>query len=193
MSIPEEKYQHLSDLELFQLYKISKDPVTIGLLYKRYLSMSLAIATKYLLDENRAKDAVMSVFEQLLNNAEGYQISNFKSWLYSVIKNYCFMELRKEKNRIMVSIDEKNTTKFMENNNLVHQSNEHYQELQYQGLEQAIELLNDEQRKCIELFYLQQKCYADIAELTGYSLNNVKSYIQNGKRNLKNKLQNFNG
>ncbi len=155
--------------------------------------MSLAIATKYLLDENRAKDAVMSVFEQLLNNAEGYQISNFKSWLYSVIKNYCFMELRKEKNRIMVSIDEKNTTKFMENNNLVHQSNEHYQELQYQGLEQAIELLNDEQRKCIELFYLQQKCYADIAELTGYSLNNVKSYIQNGKRNLKNKLQNFNG
>lgn len=103
------------------------------------------------------------------------------------------MELRKEKNRIMVSIDEKNTTKFMENNNLVHQSNEHYQELQYQGLEQAIELLNDEQRKCIELFYLQQKCYADIAELTGYSLNNVKSYIQNGKRNLKNKLQNFNG
>jgi RNA polymerase sigma-70 factor (ECF subfamily) len=35
------------------------------------------------------------------------------------------------------------------------------------------------------LFYLEQKCYKDIADLTGYDLNKVKSAIQNGKRNLK--------
>ncbi|HEY0653572.1 MAG TPA: sigma factor-like helix-turn-helix DNA-binding protein, partial [Chryseosolibacter sp.] len=52
-------------------------------------------------------------------------------------------------------------------------------------LEGCIETLPEEQRQCVKLFYLQKKCYKEITELTGFELNKVKSYIQNGKRNLK--------
>jgi RNA polymerase sigma-70 factor (ECF subfamily) len=52
-------------------------------------------------------------------------------------------------------------------------------------LEKCIETLGDEQKQCVKLFYLQEKCYKEITESTGFDMNKVKSYIQNGKRNLK--------
>ena len=58
-------------------------------------------------------------------------------------------------------------------------------EEQLTHLEEALQLLNEEQRLCLELFYLQQKSYQEVSELTGYDMKQVKSYIQNGKRNLK--------
>ena len=48
-----------------------------------------------------------------------------------------------------------------------------------------MELLNPEQKQTVELFYLQEKSYKEIVDQTGFSMNDVKSYIQNGKRNLK--------
>jgi RNA polymerase sigma-70 factor (ECF subfamily) len=52
-------------------------------------------------------------------------------------------------------------------------------------LEEALKQLGAEQRHCIELFYLGQKSYQQIMTETGLSFKQVKSFIQNGKRNLK--------
>ena len=49
----------------------------------------------------------------------------------------------------------------------------------------SLEELNPEQKQCLILFYLEKKSYQEISENTGFSLMQVKSYIQNGKRNLK--------
>jgi len=192
--LPEEKYLHLSDLELLQLYKLNGDAVIFGLLYKRHATMALGVANKYLQPEDDAKDAVMQVFEQLLQNINFHKIDNFKSWLYSVVKNFCLMKLRKEKNLTIVREEEgKNIFTVVEKEQLLHQDEVKLKENNLTNLEMAIETLNEEQKKCIELFYLQQKSYAEVVEITGYTLNNVKSFIQNGKRNLKLKMQSVYG
>ena len=194
MPLPEEKYLHLTDLELLQLYKLSGDAVIIGLLYKRHVAMALGVANKYLQPEDDAKDAVMQVFEQLLGSINNHKIDNFKSWLYSVVKNFCLMKLRKEKNLTIVREEEgKNIYGVMEMEQLLHQEEVTVKESNLSNLEMAIETLNIEQKKCVELFYLQQKSYIEVVEITGYSLNNVKSFIQNGKRNLKLKMQSVYG
>lgn len=194
MPLPEEKYLHLSDLELLQLYKLNGDAVIFGLLYKRHATMALGVANKYLQPEDDAKDAVMQVFEQLLQNINYHKIDNFKSWLYSVVKNFCLMKLRKEKNLTIVREEEgKNIFSVVEKEQLLHQDEVKLKENNLTNLEMAIETLNEEQKKCIELFYLQQKSYAEVVEITGYTLNNVKSFIQNGKRNLKLKMQSVYG
>lgn len=194
MPLPEEKYLHLSDLELLQLYKLNGDAIIFGLLYKRHATMALGVANKYLQPEDDAKDAVMQVFEQLLQNINYHKIDNFKSWLYSVVKNFCLMKLRKEKNLTIVREEEgKNIFSVVEKEQLLHQDEVKLKESNLTNLEMAIETLNEEQKKCIELFYLQQKSYAEVVEITGYTLNNVKSFIQNGKRNLKLKMQSVYG
>ena len=81
---------------------------------------------------------------------------------------------------------------FMETENGLHHSRVEEKEKQYTELEKAIEGLNDDQKKCITLFFLKEKSYVEIAEITGYSMNEVKSFIQNGKRNLKIKLEKTN-
>jgi RNA polymerase sigma-70 factor (ECF subfamily) len=192
--LPEEKYLHLNDLELLQLFKLNGDTVILGLLYKRHVTMALGVANKYLQPEDDAKDAVMQVFEQLLTTINNHKIDNFKSWLYSVVKNFCLMKLRKEKNLTLVREEEgKNIFSVMEKEQSLHQDEVKLKESNLSNLEIAIETLNAEQKKCIELFYLQQKSYAEVVEITGYSLNNVKSFIQNGKRNLKLKMQSVYG
>jgi RNA polymerase sigma-70 factor (ECF subfamily) len=136
----------------------------------------------------------MQVFEQLLQNISNHKIDNFKSWLYSVVKNFCLMKLRKEKNLTLVREEEgKNIFSVMEKEQLLHQEEVTLKESNLTNLEMAIETLNQDQKKCIELFYLQQKSYTEVAEITGYTLNNVKSFIQNGKRNLKLKMQSVYG
>jgi RNA polymerase sigma-70 factor (ECF subfamily) len=192
--LPEEKYLHLTDLELLQLYRLNGDAVIIGLLYKRHVTMALGVANKYLQPEDDAKDAVMQVFEQLLQHINQHKIDNFKSWLYSVVKNFCLMKLRKEKNLTIIREEEgKNIFSVVEKEQVLHQEEVKLKESNLSNLEIAIETLNEEQRKCIELFYLEQKSYAEVVEITGFSLNNVKSYIQNGKRNLKLKMQSVYG
>lgn len=194
MPLPEEKYLHLTDIELLQLFKLNGDAVIIGVLYKRHVAMALGVANKYLQPEDDAKDAVMQVFEQLLQNINYHKIDNFKSWLYSVVKNFCLMKLRREKNLTIVREEEgKNIYSVVEKDQVLHQEEGKQKESDLTNLEMAIQTLNEEQKKCIELFYLQQKSYAEVVEITGYSLNNVKSFIQNGKRNLKLKMQSVYG
>jgi DNA-directed RNA polymerase specialized sigma24 family protein len=42
-----------------------------------------------------------------------------------------------------------------------------------------------EQRQAVALFYIEGKCYNEISAITGIEWNKVRSYIQNGRRNLK--------
>jgi RNA polymerase sigma factor (sigma-70 family) len=192
LPLPEEKYKFATDLELLNIYKSNADNAIVGILYKRHLLMCLGVAMKYLNDQEKAKDAVMNVFEKLLSSLSNHTIDNFKSWLFTVVKNNCLMQLRKEKPNEHVNIDaEKNIYNSMEKENFLHQTAEDLAENKIQELEKAIGMLNDEQRICIDLFYLKDKSYAEVSQISGYDLNKVKSNIQNGKRNLKLKLQGY--
>ncbi len=176
----------LSDLELVALYAKTDDPDCVGILFERYLTLVYSVCLKYFTDSEKSKDAAMQIFEKLLVDLKKHSISNFKSWLHSVAKNYCLMELRKRKGikefggEVGIQL-----APIMEYHNYLHQEDANLKEIKLTELEHALTELSIEQKKCIELFYLKEKSYSEIAETTGFSMSNVKSYIQNGKRNLK--------
>lgn len=158
----------------------------IGVLFDRYGHLVFGVCLKYLKDTDESKDAVSQIFEKLMTDLLRMEITNFKSWLYMVSKNYCLMQLRKSKP------EEKKDISILENR--ISEDDEldkiELKEAQLNELTAAIKELSLEQQTCIELFYLQEKSYDEVAILTGYELKKVKSYIQNGKRNLKIKLSN---
>jgi RNA polymerase sigma factor (sigma-70 family) len=169
------------DLALIAEYKKNGSLEILGLLYNRYMHLVYGVCLNYLKDEEASKDAVMQIFEELVLKLKVHQVQNFKSWLHVLTRNHCLMVLRKLSKHNTISIDEV----FVENEEFVHLDIEDTKEKQLTAMERCMDALAAEQRICVDLFYLQEKCYKDIAEITGFELVKVKSYIQNGKRNLK--------
>jgi RNA polymerase sigma-70 factor (ECF subfamily) len=140
------------------------------------------VCLKYFKETEKSKDAVMEIYEQLYVKLRLHEVDNFKGWLMVLSRNYCLMQLRSPKNLKTSEIDEG----FMQSNQIAHLPNEAFEkEAHLVQLEKCIETLPEDQQKSINLFFLQQKCYQEIADVTGFEWNKVRSFIQNGKRNLK--------
>ncbi|HEV7329557.1 MAG TPA: sigma-70 family RNA polymerase sigma factor [Flavisolibacter sp.] len=175
-----DRYQHITDNELLANFYADGNQEWIGILLQRYTLLLLGVCMKYLKDETEAKDCVQQIFLKVLTEVSKYKIDYFKSWLYMVAKNHCLMRLRDK---------DKATKELTEKTNPAHDDTDKQDLLQneqtYDLLEEAIDELNQEQKICVTLFYLQKMSYQQIVQKTGYSMMQVKSYIQNGKRNLK--------
>lgn len=156
------------------------------MLFKRYTTLVLGLAMKYMKNEADARDMVMQVFEKLLVELKTAEIDYFKGWLFTVSRNVCLMELRKRKSlREKEEAFKVSAASDVELAPVWHLDTETSQNGQLDALHQAIAQLNSDQRSCIELFYLQKQSYAQVAEQTGFSMKQVKSYLQNGKRKLR--------
>lgn len=179
--------QSFTDNELITKYKKAGDNSLVGELYMRYSHLVYGVCLKYLKNEEESKDAVLQIFEKLLTDLKKHEIDNFKSWLHSVARNHCLMFLRKQQTQLK-RVNEYEATYQREETFAapfaVHEKEEN--EVMLTKLEQAMTELKEEQRICIELFFLKEKCYNEVADITGYEMKKVKSYIQNGKRNLAN-------
>jgi len=170
-----------SDAILLSQYKSTGDLEVLGVLYNRYMHLVFGVCLTYFKEEEPSKDAVMQIFEELIVKLKIHEVQNFKSWLHVLTRNHCLMALRKAAKNNTVSIDDT----FVENTEFVHLDIEDTKENQLTVMEKCMETLPEEQRVSVDLFYLQEKCYKEVAEITGYEMLKVKSYIQNGKRNLK--------
>ncbi|HQS52720.1 MAG TPA: sigma-70 family RNA polymerase sigma factor [Daejeonella sp.] len=171
----------IRELELLAEYRSTGDLELLGKLYEQYMPLVFGLCLKYFRDEEQSKDAVMQIFEELVKKLRVHEVTNFKSWLYTLSRNHCLMVLRSSSKHEMLSIDEN----FMENEAFVHLNLEDNTEEKLSIMAKCIEDLPSEQKVSINLFYMEQKCYKEVADHTGFELNKVKSYIQNGKRNLK--------
>jgi RNA polymerase sigma factor (sigma-70 family) len=177
------------DDELLRLYKTSGDIAYLGELYERYIHLIFGLCMKYLRSEEESKDMSMQVFEKLPEAAKTAEIRNFSSWLHVLAKNECLMLLRSRKYKMARTAEEISEERSMDMAYSLHHTREDELEIRLQELEQSIEELPPEQKECIRLFYLEQKSYKAIATITGHELKKIKSYIQNGKRNLKQYMQ----
>ncbi len=174
------KPENRSDEELLNSYRNSGDLALLGLLFERYMPMLYGVCLKYLKDEEAAKDAVMGIFEELISKVKQHEVKQFRSWVYVLGRNFCLMQIRAGKNREELSLDE-----VMESLPFLHPEENNQKEEALSTLEKCMQKLNEAQRQSVQLFYLEEKCYKEVVELTGYSMNDVKSYLQNGRRNLK--------
>lgn len=174
-----------TDAELVALYKQTQDMHVLSELYQRYMELVYGVCLKYFSDSERSKDAVMSIFEELVEKLKLHEVHHFKSWLHTLTRNYCLMQLRTPKNLKTTGFNPDH----MQLEETVHLNGVLEKEARFIKLEKCMDILPDEQKQVIQLFYLQQKCYDEIAEITGHEWNKVRSYIQNGRRNLKNCIE----
>ena len=175
--------QELTDEELLLRYKSDENSHWIGILFDRYAILLLGMCMKYLKNEEDARDSVQQVFLKVLADINKHQVQFFRAWIYQVTKNYCLMQLRQKQQIKQEEVNDKHLndpappetdkTKYIEHEHML------------ENMQHALEELNPEQRVCVKLFYLEKSSYQEIAEKTGYTLLQVKSYIQNGKRNLR--------
>jgi RNA polymerase sigma factor (sigma-70 family) len=177
------KKEESTEAALLLAYRQKGDVSVLGKLYAPYMELVFGICYKYLREEAAAKDAVMQIFEKLVTDLRVHEVANFRSWLHSVARNYCLMLLRSQRGFVPLE-DITNAQEAFVENEVVR-----FDEKDFSALGKCMDLLHTEQKLSGELFYLQKKCYREISELTGFEIGKVKSFIQNGKRNLKNCLE----
>lgn len=174
-------FKNIPDHELLTSYQKNDDKKALGTLFERYHHLVTSFCYKYLEDHELAKDATMNIFEKLISEIHKHDVKNFKAWLITVTKNHCLMELRKKRAPL----------KNIETLELLPMESEMDLHLLEEGererilLDYCITQLEPRQRDCIVLFYFKQMSYQQIQNATGFSFLEVKSSLQNGKRNIK--------
>jgi RNA polymerase sigma factor (sigma-70 family) len=174
-----EAYRDVSDQELLDRFGADRDPAWLSILFPRYTVLLYGVCMKYLRDADEARDAVQQVFLKAFLELEKYPVTYFRSWIYQIARNYCLMELRKKNPNL-----QRSEVEIADESGELRTEREE-KEMQLQQLEVALTHLQDDQRQCLIWFYLEKLSYQQVAERGGYSLMQVKSHIQNGKRNLR--------
>jgi RNA polymerase sigma factor (sigma-70 family) len=171
-------HTRLTDQEILRHFYADHNNEWLGSLLERYTMLLYGVSMKYLKNQEEARDAVQQIFLKAITELHKYEVSYFSSWLYMIAKNHCLMLLRNQ--RRGVSVDQVAEPVYEEAD-----PDPLQKESLLKELEEAMQHLNSEQKTCIRLFYLEKKSYQAVAAETGFSLLQVKSYIQNGKRNLR--------
>ena len=171
----------LTDKELVTSYKQSGDLTVLAELYQRYMELVYGVCLKYFKEPEAAKDSVMLIFEELVLKLKKHEVENFRGWLHQLAKNHCLMQLRTPRNLKTVEFK----TELVQSEENVHLNGELEKEENFKKLEYCLGTLTDDQQRAIRLFYLEGKCYNEIVQVTGQEWNQVRSFIQNGRRNLK--------
>ncbi len=177
-----DKFKDITDQELLEKFYADHNNEWLGILLQRYTLLLLGVCMKYLKNEEEAKDSVQQVFLKVIQELQKYKVEYFKSWLYMVAKNHCLMRLRDRQTKSTAELNDRvAATPMEETDRQALMLNDHTLSL----MEECLQELNPEQRQCVILFYLEKKSYQEVSDETGFSMLQVKSYIQNGKRNLK--------
>jgi len=176
-----DRFSHITDQQLLERFYTDHDNQWLGILFQRYTLLLLGVCMKYLKNEDEAKDSVQQIFLKAITELHKYRVEFFKSWIYMVAKNHCLMKLRDKNGRITTGVNEKLVADDEGKNKDELLQDERTLDI----MAAAIKELNPEQQQCVTLFYLQKKSYSQISKATGYTMMQVKSYIQNGKRNLR--------
>ncbi len=175
------KLNHIDDIELLDKFYSDHDNKWLGVLFQRYTLLLFGVCMKYLKNEEDAADCVQQIFLKVITEMHKYKVEYFKSWIYMIAKNHCLMKLR-DKGKYPVEITE-NTIAIQdaaEDKNLFIEKDNALNQMQL-----ALQQLNNQQQQSITLFYFEKKSYTEIAGIMGFDIMQVKSFIQNGKRNLK--------
>jgi len=181
MPVNRDPNNHITDQELLDRFYADGNKEWLGILLSRYTLLLLGVCMKYLKQEEEAKDCVQQIFVKIITELPKYKVTYFKSWIYTIARNHCLMKLRDQHGR-KVELSENMLADWDDvSGKSRHLEKDRLLELMGESLGE----LGEDQKRCILLFYLEKRSYQEIVDVTGYTLMQVKSYIQNGKRNLK--------
>lgn len=179
------RFKKLSDQELIRTYQISLDERYLSELLHRYAYLVLFICNKYLKNREESDDAIMEVLGKMSLKISELEVNNFKSWLYTVTKNFCLNKIEENKDLGVefVDISEADEIFFMQFPDfdcLIVGDEE-----KVDWLQKAIDGLNADQKECINLFYFRKMSYHEIMEMKKWEMDQVRSHLQNARRNIR--------
>jgi len=185
MQLPTSPYRPLkdhSDEALLRAYQEKGDTRCFTELFHRYAHLVLGTCCYFTKDLEESKDLAMQVFEKCLQQSSEKRIRSVLPWLFRITRNECMELLRRRKKQEAAYLNIRHGgTKLESEIDPPHEA----REVQRKKLLEALTKLKTEQRRCIELFFFEQKTYREIARETSYSVGAVKSHLQNGKRRLR--------
>ena len=172
-----------TDADLLAVFRASGQADDLFPLYERYAELIYALGLRYLGTPQRAEDAGMEIWAVLLEKLPQHEVTNFRSWLQTTVRNHCLMQLRREKRDPL----RQSAGELVQSDRLLHPSGEPTEDSpDTRALYGCIKKLKAEQKRCIQLFYLSEgESYQTIAEQLQLTVGRVRSHIQNGRRNLK--------
>jgi RNA polymerase sigma factor (sigma-70 family) len=176
------QYDHISEQELLESFYSDRNNEWLGILLQRYTLLLFGVCMKYLKNEEEARDAVQQIFLKVITELQRYKVEYFKSWLYMVAKNHCLMKIRATQGKRETELKEEIIGPAEDGD---HINSIREKDVTLNLMNESLEELNKEQKDCVTLFYLEKRSYQEITESTGLSMMQVKSHIQNGKRNLR--------
>lgn len=172
---------HTSDEQLLAAYVEKGDSRSLGILYERYMPMVFGVCLKILKDTGKSEDAVMAIYEELTYKVKAHEIAAFRGWLYVLARNHCLMEWRKNHRRPTNHHAPEDMVRY----DAVEAAFEYELPQESDPLNKCLEELSEQQRNCVQWFYYEDHSYKDIAVMIREDVGKVRSYIQNGRRNLK--------
>ncbi len=182
----DERLKKMEDIELVGLYKQTRENSYYGEIVERYMHLVYGLCYKYFENRDESRDAAMEIFEIMMHDIPKFEIRSLKNWMCIVSRNHCLKKLGKSRATARKNVlYGKQQDRYVEFSPETTLGEKEFKDLSLEKLPDAMESLNNDQKKCVELFYLQDKSYHEVADITGFSIKQVKSYIQNGKRNLK--------
>ncbi len=171
-----------SDKELLHALKRNNNRHVIEEIWHRYSRLIYGLCLKILQSKPDALDALNGIFEKLIIKLPQQNIENLNAWIYTFSKNYCLEILRTQQRRQSIFNQYIEETKINIKNNTKPENH-------HESLTLAINKLPEKQKICLELFYYQNLSYQEISKETGIELGQIRSHLQNGRRNLKNALK----
>jgi RNA polymerase sigma-70 factor (ECF subfamily) len=161
----------------------------LGVLFDRYVELIYGVCLKYLKDARESEDAAMEIFEVLRLKLHSHHVTSFRSWLFVVTRNHCLQILRRRQTGLTEVYDES----LMQSRAFEHPDDEMFLLANENGLRNCLDKLPDAQKHSLELFYFESKSYQEIASILTLDKEQVRSHLQNGRRNLKNCIDKHNG
>ena len=136
-------------------------------------------------DRALSDDLAQTTFIRAWQGINGFRmLSSFSTWLYRIAYTTWCNHLAHAKPTM--SLDDATAMEA-----IVHMADEPPpDDERVEGVRRAVASLNEAERNCITLFYLEELSIKDIENITGYKQGTIKSHLSRGREHLRQVLQN---
>ena len=149
-------------------------------LYRPYMHLVYGLAFKYVKDPKQSQEIVYCIFKKLIKDIKRQEVRVFGNWLYNLSLDFCKQwrdRGRTESDQIVALGGSTQTpVEFYDD-----KDDDSFEE-EISSMEDEVMRIKSQQEKCSQLFFKEQRCFQEIADITGWEVSEIKYHVKNAKR-----------
>jgi RNA polymerase sigma factor (sigma-70 family) len=164
-----------SDLDLIESVK-GGDLRSFGQLVDRHKARAMTLAVRMLKSAEEAEEAVQDAFVRAYQSLPAFEgRSSFSTWFYRIVFNVCSTALRKKRPVDLRSLEARTDDGFPEPEDQGAGPDTVVESEELKDIiSEAIDALPPNYAGIVSLFFLQERSYEEIVDITGLPLGTVK-------------------